>query len=162
MSADPLVDLDALIDEARHLPSSPPPGPPGADDPLDALGATLARARRSAREPLALIELLEAAADVAAAPLMATAEPTPIDRLLAQPAASPEAPATTQPSPPRPPQGPEAALGREVLAIMAERPLPGVARAEAIELATRALEEPDRQTLRDLLRVLITGEPASS
>lgn len=49
----------------------------------------------------------------------------------------------------------EARLGRELLEMLAERPLPGADRADAVSRLAAALEAPDRERLREVLRILV-------
>lgn len=49
----------------------------------------------------------------------------------------------------------EARLGREVLDLLAEQDLPAAARTEAVALLVRAIESPEPDRLRDVLRVLL-------
>lgn len=49
----------------------------------------------------------------------------------------------------------EARLGRELLDLLAERDLPGSARAEAVALLVRAIDRPEPDRLREVLRVLL-------
>jgi hypothetical protein len=51
----------------------------------------------------------------------------------------------------------EAALGREVLAMVAEEPLSPTARSEAVTRLAEALDNPSETAVRQVLRVLIKG-----
>jgi hypothetical protein len=59
--------------------------------------------------------------------------------------------ATAQPAP----SNAEAVIGREVLKMLENRDLSGSARSEAARLLATALQEPDEETLREVLEILL-------
>jgi hypothetical protein len=53
--------------------------------------------------------------------------------------------------------GVEAAIGREVLALVGSQPLSAAARAEAVRRVVAALENPTKDNVREVLAVLLSG-----
>lgn len=73
---------------------------------------------------------------------------------------TPTAPATGGMSAPQAAPGAdslEALIGREVLAMIGDRPLPPDARAEAVRRSAVALQNPSAENVRAILAVLVTG-----
>jgi hypothetical protein len=55
-------------------------------------------------------------------------------------------------------QGAEALVGREVLAALRAKPLPGQARAAAVERLAAQIDDADPSVLREVLAILVTGQ----
>lgn len=186
---DPLDELQARIAEARRSAATAADAAsvPEAADPLERLEQQLARARSAeslAEPPLGqLYALIRRARDLAAPlegyPEAAAEQDDPLERLraaiageieqiggrstvgLPRPAAD-VAPSSTdqRAASTRPPADTEAAVGREVLALLDERPLAGSSRAEAVgrlaDLSARSgLDDRVRAELRDILELLL-------
>jgi hypothetical protein len=185
---DPLDELQARIAEARRSAATAAEAVsvPEAADPLERLDQQLARARSAeslAEPPLGqLYVLIRRARDLAAPlegyPEAAAEQNEPLERLrtavageieaiggystidLPRPAADATRPTTDQPTTSRAPADTEAAVGREVLALLDERPLAGSSRTEAVrrlaDLSARpGLDDGVRAELRDILEILL-------
>ncbi|MBA2660855.1 MAG: hypothetical protein H0U74_01050 [Bradymonadaceae bacterium] len=133
--------------------------PPPSNDPLSELEAQIAAARimpaapgfeTSTGDPL--VHLRETIARGLAEQLSAPTSP-----------ASPSGPTSVSPPGPlaanRAADGSgEAALGRAVLAMVADEPLAAPARQQAVRLLAEALERPTPAALAEVLRLLVTGQ----
>ena len=187
---DPLDELEARIARARQTPptAAEPASAPAGDDPLERLERQMARARAAgslAEPPLGrLHEAIRRAQDLATPlegyPDEGSEGGEPLERLQSAIASEIEAlggrptlplprhrtdghrPTTVrkgQAGSPAPPEA-EAAVGRELLALLDERPLAGSSRAEAVrrlaDLSARpGVEHEVRAELRDILELLI-------
>ena len=151
---DPLEVLKRRIDEASDPASMLEPAAP---PPIDELLEAFEHARALLDAPIGYLHDVDA--------------DDPIDRLHRQldreadeigrrPAiALPRTPTTDHPSTTdRPTDGDgTAAVGREVLAMLADRDLPGQTRAEAVRRLALAIESGNTAELREVLRLLIRG-----
>ena len=113
-------------------------------------------------DPLQSLQLQIQQATVLPAPTPYMPSAEPLDRLRALlrggDPSNDDSAATT---PAADPVGIEAALGREVLAMLTSQPLPGTAREEAARRLLVALQNPTPDNLRSVLRVLVTGRADS-
>lgn len=55
-------------------------------------------------------------------------------------------------------ESPDASLGREVGRILSEHDLPGPTRADVARRLADAIDDPDPEELREILRLVITGQ----
>ena len=174
--SDPLGRLTAQIERARDSArdGSLRPAEADKDDPIAALERLIDRAHRL-DEPLEaydgpLGELYETIRQARQLPEPAAYErdwDDPIEHLQAQIAdeaaqlgahpAFPGRAGARVPTSPSAPANLEAAVGREVLALLADMPLDGPARARAVEVLVGQLDDPDPEQLRRLLALLVTG-----
>lgn len=133
-AAGPLGQLLATIDRARRATARGTVELEELEEPSTAAGDSLQRLHRRIRTE---IEALGARTAVDLSPRTGQ---TPRD------GTAPEAPATG---------GVEARIGREVLEMLADRELSGSVRVDAVRRLAEAVDDPDSDQIRDVLRLLI-------
>jgi len=146
-AGNPLLDLEATLDRARRrterraFESSAPASPSSAaGDPLQRLRRLLAEERREVGS--------RAAVDLAPRTERAAPSGAPGPEIPAREAADDV--------------DLERRVGREVLEILEQQPLPGPARAEAIRRLAEYLDDPDPELLREVFRLLVAPRDPDS
>lgn len=177
--SDPLRQLGEQIARARSMADQPRGlSVSSGDDPLSALGELIARARDldepldvDAPEPLgSLLDTIRAArelpsvepyrrdwgdplahlAEIIAAEIDAYAAIPNVLRSRSSRRAAPSVAAASGDS--------SAVVGRQVLALLAERPLDGRVRAKAVERLAAQIDDPDPAQLREILALLLGAD----
>jgi len=155
---DPLATLRRRIDEASDPDELREPAGRAAPPPLSDLLEAFDHARALLRTPIGSVREVDAGEDpVETMDRQIAREADEIGRRRAIDLPRETAPAPTDgPESAAVPSGDgTSAVGREVLRMLADRDLPGGARAEAVRRLAAALESDDREDIRDVLRLLI-------